>query len=390
MKTPTIVPVLNWENRVNINGRYSIHLRITIDRTSRYYKLHLPQKVAKDEWYGKDGRWVKDNHPFSFEINDKIREVKNKIDDIVKRFYMHNKQIAFQDIFQHLKKKGDDKIFNDFVKEYIRLKPDKLEIATWEKYTTFLNHLNEFNPQIPFVNLTPGLVRGFKNYLEEKKEFTGSTMKLYFDKFKKVVSYAEKENYIQDNQTRYLFDDIAIKVNKPKRIYLEIDEIKKLKGIQFDEEQSARERDRDLFLFQIYTGYYYNDLKNMKKSQLVKDPQYGYFLMGERDKNGNDTIVPLYKFPHSNYILKKYANTDKGNESLFSPGLFIDSHVYNKTLKRIAKSVGITKAITGKVGRHTNAQLWIRYGADRPVISKMLGHTKEETTKHYFSVNIYL
>jgi len=138
MKTPTIVPLLNWQNRINVTGRYSIYLRITIDRISEYYRLHLPQKVAKEEWYGKDGRWVKDNHPFAFEINDKIREVKNKIDEIVKRFYMHNKQIAFQDIFQHLKKKGDDKIFNDFVKEYIRLKPEKLEIATWEKYTTFL------------------------------------------------------------------------------------------------------------------------------------------------------------------------------------------------------------------------------------------------------------
>ena len=388
MQTPTIVPVLNWENRKNVSGKYPIHLRITLGRASKYYRVHVPEKVSKDQWHGKDGRWVKDNHTFAFEINDKIREIKNKIDDVIKRFYLYNKQITFQDIFQHLKKKGDDKIFNDFVSEYIRMKPEKLEVVTWEKYTTFLNHLNEFNPKIPFVNLTPSLVRSFKNYLEDEKGFTGSTMKVYFDKFKKVVSYAEKENYIQDNQTKYLFDDIAIKVNKAKRIYLEIEEIKKLKAIKFDKEQDARERDRDLFLFQIYTGCYYNDLKSMKKSQLVKDPQYGYFILGERDKNGNDTIVPLFKFPHANYILKKYTNTDPGSEFLFSPSLFIDSHVYNKTLKRIAKAEGITKDITGKVARHTNAQLWIRYGAERPIISKMLGHKKEETTKHYFSVNI--
>jgi hypothetical protein len=154
--------------------------------------------------------------------------MKNKIDDVIKRFYMYNKQIAFQDIFQHLKKKGDDKIFNDFVAEYIRLKPEKLEVVTWEKYTTFLNHLNKFNPKIPFINLRPSFVRGFKNYLEDEKGFTGRTMKVYFDKFLKVVSYAEKENYIQDNQTKYLFDDIAIKVNKAKRIYLEVEEIIKL------------------------------------------------------------------------------------------------------------------------------------------------------------------
>lgn len=388
MQTPTVVPVLNWENRSNKSGKYPIHLRITLGRSSKYLNIHLPEKVSKDQWYGKDGRWVKENHRFAFEINDKIREVRNKIDDVIKRFYMYNKQITFQDIFQHLKKKGDDKIFNDFVAEYIRLKPEKLEIVTWEKYTTFLNHLNEFNPKIPFVNLTPSLVRSFKNYLEDEKGFTGSTMKVYFDKFKKVVSYAEKENYIHDNQTKYLFDDISIKVNKPKRIYLEIEEIKLLKSIKFEKDQLSRERDRDLFLFQIYTGCYYNDLKSMKKSQLVKDPQYGHFILGERDKNGNDTIIPLFKFPHADYILKKYPNTDIESEFLFPRSLFIDSHVYNRTLKKIASSKGITKDITGKVARHTNAQLWIRYGAERPIVSKMLGHKKEETTKHYFSVNI--
>ena len=302
--------------------------------------------------------------------------------------YLYNKQIAFADIFYHLKKKGDNMIFNDFVREYIRLKPESLEIATWEKYTTFLNHLDEFNPAIPFINLTPSLVKAFKKYLEADKGFTGSTMKVYFDKFKKVVTYAEKENYVHENQTRYLFDDIIIRVNKAKRIYLEIEEIKKIKNARFTQEHLTRMRDRDLFLFQIYTGYYYNDPKAMKKSQLVKDPEYGYFIIGERDKNGNETIIPLYKFPHSNAILEKYADKNEKSEWLFPRALFIDSHVYNRTLKKIAKDVGITKDITSKVARHTNAQLWIRYGADRPVVSKMLGHTKEETTKHYYSINI--
>jgi site-specific recombinase XerD len=57
-------------------------------------------------------------------------------------------------------------------------------------------------------------------------------------------------------------------------------------------------------------------------------------------------------------------------------------------LKEIARLCGITKSVSNKVARHTNAQLWVRYGAERPILSKMMGHTKEETTKHYFEVNI--
>jgi integrase len=256
------------------------------------------------------------------------------------------------------------------------------------KIHNLLNHLNDFNPKIWFIDLTPELIRSFKSYLEEVKGFKGSTMKVYFDKFRKIIRHAEKENYLQDNQARYLFDDIVIKVKAAKRTYLEVEEIKKLKAARFNESQKSRERDRDLFLFQIYTGYYYNDLKIMRKSQIVIDPQYGNFIMGERDKNGRDTIIPLFKFPHAEYILNKYKNRDLESDLLFLPALFVNSHVYNRTLKKIAKDEGIKKIITGKVARHTNAQLWIRYGASRPVVSKMLGHTKEESTNQYYAINI--
>ena len=39
-------------------------------------------------------------------------------------------------------------------------------------------------------------------------------------------------------------------------------------------------------------------------------------------------------------------------------------------------------------GYHTNAQLWIRLGTHRPVVSRMLGHSKEETTKTYYNIDI--
>src|SRR5258707_10110538 len=38
-------------------------------------------------------------------------------------------------------------------------------------------------------------------------------------------------------------------------------------------------------LFQIYTGYYYNDLPVFTKNQLMEDEQYGHIILGARDKN---------------------------------------------------------------------------------------------------------
>jgi site-specific recombinase XerD len=73
---------------------------------------------------------------------------------------------------------------------------------------------------------------------------------------------------------------------------------------------------------------------------------------------------------------------------VFDAKYLIEEPVYNRNLKEVAKLAGIKKSVSNKVAWQTNAQLWIRYGANRPVVSKMLGYTKEETTNVYFSINL--
>jgi hypothetical protein len=44
MDIPQITVILNWTNHKNASGYYSIHLRITINRTSKYFKIEIPKK----------------------------------------------------------------------------------------------------------------------------------------------------------------------------------------------------------------------------------------------------------------------------------------------------------------------------------------------------------
>lgn len=223
--------------------------------------------------------------------------------------------------------------------------------------------------------------------MQVKKNLQGSSCKKYMEAFKRVIKCARKDNYLDPSQMEFLFDDVKIKVNQAKRTFLEIQEIKQLKAAIFPKGKEFLERDRDLFLFQIYTGYYYKDLQIFTKDQLFEDESFGSFLIGARDKNGNQTIVPLFKFPHAQKVIEKYKS-QAVDTSVFKPEVFVEEPVYNRNLKEIAKHAGVHKSISNKVARHTNAQLWVRYGAERPIISKMLGHLKEETTKNYFSINL--
>jgi site-specific recombinase XerD len=388
MDIPNIAVILNWRNHKNASGCYSIHLRITINRTSKYFKIETPKKVTPQQWSGADDAWVKNSHPFSYEINNKIQEKKMVIHDLIKRYYNLNKPLTFPVIFRQLKKRGDANSFFKYMEDYISDPPENLQENTLKKYQTCLKHLRQIREELYFNEIDQLLVQDFYKYLQVKLKLGGPTIKKYFDALKKVIKSARRENYIDASQIQFLFEDIKISSKRTtKRVYLEIDEIKKWKDYVFSKEKRYLERDRDIFLFQIYTGYYYKDLQIFTKDQLINDEEFGFFILGERDKNGNDTIIPLFKFPHAMAILKKYAS-DNSNPLIFKKEAFIEEPAYNRNLKEIASMTGISKRIFNKVARHTNAQLWVRYGAERPIISKMLGHQKEETTRNYFSVNL--
>lgn len=387
MNLPCIDVVFNWRNQTNVSGLYPIHLRITISRSSRYYKIAVPQKVSPKEWNGRADGWVKASHPFAFEINNKIIEKKAVLNELIKRSYNLNKSLSFEAVFLHLKKKGNPNSFYDYMQAFILNPPEKLEIATIKKYNTCLSHLREFKKEMYFADIDNIFLRDFYKFLQVDKNLQGSSCKKYMEAFKRVIRYARKDNYLDASQMEFLFDDIRIKVNQAKRTFLDITEIKQWKAAKFPKGKEYLERDRDIFLFQIYTGYYYKDLTIFTKDQLFNDDEYGFFLIGARDKNGNQTIVPLFKFPHSAHIINKYKSAPE-EKQVFASRVFIEEPVFNRNLKEIAGIAGIKKNVSNKVARHTNAQLWVRYGAERPIISKMMGHTKEETTETYFSVNI--
>jgi site-specific recombinase XerD len=384
----TVKPVINRQGKKNKSGLYSIHIRITIGRQSKYIKLENAPKIALSHWNNRVSynNYVKNTHPLAFEINNEIQTLMDKVLQVVKRNY--GTQLSFEEVLKSLKRKGDGNVFNDYVQEYIKNPAQRLDDSTLEKYKIFLMHLNNFNPKVRFNDLNSKLISDFQRYLQVDRKLSGATVKSYFDKFKVVVNQAEREMYLSIEQTRFLFTDVKIKIEKPNRIFLELNEIQNLIKLEFLKTEFEMERDRDMFLLQVYTGYYYNDLQIFKKNHIVNHPDFGSIIIGERDKNGETPIIPLFKFPKAIEIIEKYCTKDNDSEFIFDDTLFIEPQKYNFKLKKIAKRATITKDISNKVARHTNAQLWVRFGAKRPVLSKMLGHANEATSKNYFDVDV--
>lgn len=387
VRMPCIGVVLNWRNESHKSGLYPVHIRIKIGNTARYYNVPVPQKIRTGQWQGKENNWVKATHPFAFEINNKIIEIISSINEYIKRTLNFNKPLIVENIIAHLTNKGDNKSFLDFMDRYIKRPPEKLELNTIKKYATTLTHLRKFRKHILFAEIDNTLLRDFNRFMQVELELGGAATKKYQEALKKVIRHARRENYISPQQMEFLFDGLNVRVQKAKRTFLDLQEVKKWKALKFSSGQQHLERDRDLFLFQVYTGYYFKDLLIFTKDHLQMDEEYGHIILGARDKNGNQTIIPLFKFPYAQTILEKYRSL-KGDKLVFDRQYLVEEPVYNRNLKEIAGMAGIHKNITNKVARHTNAQLWIRYGAEGAVLSKMMGHTKQETTRNYYEVNL--
>lgn len=66
--------IINYRNRKNKKGLYSIHMRVTIDNVHRYYPVPLPVKVSMEDWTGNDLYGVAETNPYNLEINEAINQ----------------------------------------------------------------------------------------------------------------------------------------------------------------------------------------------------------------------------------------------------------------------------------------------------------------------------
>lgn len=252
--------------------------------------------------------------------------------------------------------------------------------ATLDKYLAVRRHLADFirshyrRSDLHLKEITEDFIKDFSLYLRITLGLSQSTVWLYCIPLKMIVTKAHNNGTILANPFVYYHVPQEMK----ERGYLSEDELKIMIAHSFD--NPRLELVRDIFIFAVFTGLSYIDIKNLTADKIITLPDGSKWIATHRAKTKTPVNVKLLDVPL--YIIRKY-NPDN------LPGLVFQvprNSVCNLRLKDIAKACGIDRHVSFHQSRHSFATLALTKGVPIESVSRMLGHTNITTTQIYAKI----
>lgn len=252
---------------------------------------------------------------------------------------------------------------------------------TYEKYELAYRRVQEFmlfqyaKEDIYLENLNLQFVNDFEIYLRVNCKLSVNMTAKMIQFLKKVVKLARDLGIIH-------FDPFFLhktKWEKTEIEYLTQYEIKKI----VEKEITIKRLDvvRDIFLFGIFTGLSYVDIRNLTVNNIQRQHDGSYWIITSRQKTNNSVELPLLSIPQR--IISKYEEEREGIKLL----PVMSNQKLNSYLKELADICGINKRLTFHVARHSfSTSIMLDHGVSIETLSKVLGHSNIRTTQIYAKI----
>ncbi|MBX3165083.1 MAG: integrase catalytic domain-containing protein [Bacteroidetes bacterium] len=265
------------------------------------------------------------------------------------------------------------KQFLELLREHISIsaRENNLKIITIEKREYMLNNITAYLQNCGMHNATPEQIR--PRHMDELKEWiyknTPTRTRAHINRHIRLCSGAIDLAVRRDMLPYNCLTSIRLKRDADKQI-IALNETEVQKFVNFRcEKIPFRNVVRDLFLFQCYTGLSYCDLWRF---EIMRDNSITWITCAQgRGKTGR---------VYWSELTAEAAEILKCNNGEF-PLVIMQS--YNRTLQKIARSLGIKKHLTTHIARKTFASYMRRRGFSIPAIADMLGNTESVARKHY-------
>ena len=346
------------------NGNLSVYLDIYFEGRRKYefLKLYLLPE---------EGR------------NKMANKVKNKETMRVVATIKAQRVLDIKNGMAGIESKNQKMLLSEWIKTFLDYKANTAKSVESVKTTeNMTKHLLKYKGgKIAMGDIDKRFCLGFISYLSNVTKRGGqplsdTTKKVYFTSFGNMLNKAVREGIIPMNPISQIDKAQKIATPETQRVYLEIDELKKLA-----ETDCYSILTKQAFMFSCLCGLRISDIRRLKWSDIEKyqdkDGVTQYRLFKNMQKTKRNVS---YQLPREavKWLPKK-------TDGLVFQDLCMESNI-NIHLKRWAKDAGITKDISFHTARHTFATMMLTLGADIYTTSKLLGHSRVSTTEIYAKI----
>ena len=225
---------------------------------------------------------------------------------------------------------------------------------------------------IPIPTLAPDFFEAYRFYLK-RRGYAVSTTNRHLHWLGRLMRRAIARGVIRFNP----FEGVRYETEKYRPRFLQKHEVERL--LDFPVRDEATELSRHMFLFSVFTGLAYADLRTLRRSQIEADGAGRRYIRKARQKTHEESLIPLH--PIAEQLLSLYLKDDKTEDRRIFPdaSYFLLTH----RLKAIGKACGLHEPLTFHVGRHSFGTLTLEAGISMESIARMMGHASVTTTELY-------
>lgn len=372
------------KSAANTSGIYPIIGKIIIGNTIAQFSSKL--KVEERLWNVKSGRATGKSRQ-AVELNRAINKINLAIHTSYKDILKRTGKVTAVEVKNAFQGNATTQktvlvLFEEMMQDFkARIGIDRAA-STYKQYEVLYSQLKDFLKvqyhvnDIPFGELDLPFIESLDFYFRVKRKMKARTVKARLVLFNKVVLLALHRNIIN----RHPFADFGTEKTTLQNKSLNSEELERLVSTPL---KSATQRFiRDMFVFSVFTGISYADLKKLEWKDIIKESDGSLWISSERQKTKTAFNVKLLDIPIQ--IIEYYEGL-ADNDNVF-PVMSLGQ--VNVGLKRIARNCKINRTLTYHMARYTFAsQICLSQGVPIESVSRMLGHTSILTTQRYARLN---
>ncbi|MEY3498741.1 MAG: hypothetical protein RL308_410 [Bacteroidota bacterium] len=367
-------------------GEAPVYLRITSNGDSS--EISIKRSIKPSLWDTARNK-AKGTSPEATEINDYLSSIRGQLFMHQRELQEAGKQITAKVLLNTFLGVGEKQwslveLFQEHNDNLKQLIGNGFSPLTLQRYDAALKHIRNYctvqynNEKLPLTEVNNKFITGFDFYLKTVAKCQHNSSMKHIKALKKVIRIAIASDYIRKDP----FVNYRITQKNVEREYLTQTEIDAI----INKEITIQRLDviRDLFIFECYTGFAYKDLAALRRENIEIGIDGNRWIVIRRGKTGVTCRIPL--FPISENIIKKYAS----HAEVIITGKLLpvpSNQKMNAYLKEVAAICGIDKDLHTHLARHTYATtVTLSNGIPMETVSKLLGHSKLQTTQIYAKV----